>query len=146
MKALYFMTLTKQQLWGLEQYRDSVIKKKRAKLIQHLNYAAYCAIAMQIANRYAWLVAVEIGMPGSSEPLVRTHACVMSVACFLNYCLVDKAKLFVETNLNPFQKLVSLANSVPNFDQNQCENEFKGQVFKYLKDASTLVYPQYNSV
>ena len=95
---------------------------------------------MQIANRYAWLVAVELGKSSSSEPLVKSHACIMSVACFLNFCLVDKATLFMETNLNPFQKLVSLANSVPNFDQAQCENKFKGQVFRYLKEARTTVY------
>ena len=32
-KALYFMTLVKTQLWGLGHYRDTVIKKKKAKII-----------------------------------------------------------------------------------------------------------------
>ena len=109
-KTLYFVTLTKHQLWALEHFRDSVMKKKRAKVIQHLNYAAYCAIAMQLACRYAWLAAVQIGMSESSPPLVRTHACCMTISFFLNHCLVDKAELFIETNLKSFQKLASVAN------------------------------------
>ena len=72
---------------------------------------------MQIAIRYAWHAAVEIGMPSSSAPLVKAHACIGSVALFLNGILVEKSTLLLETNLISFQKLVSLANSVPNFDK-----------------------------
>ena len=102
---------------------------------------------MQIANRYAWLAAVEIGMPSDSPPLVKANACIGSVALFLNNILVDKweSTLFLETNFSFFEKLASLANSVPNFDKAQCESEFRGKVFKYLKEASTTVYLQYKT-
>ena len=145
MKALYFLTLVKFQCSALEKCRDPIMKKERSKVIQHLNYAAYCAIAMQLANRYAWLISVHIGMSNTSPLLVRTHACCMTVAYFLNRCNVDKAELFIETNLNSFQKVASLSHSVPNFNQAQCRNEFKSKVFKYLSDARTQVYPQYNN-